>query len=360
MPNEDGEQDYQALHAELDAYGQVLCHLLKDVLGQRNIAVHSISHRVKNQASTQKKMAGNPEKYPLYTALHDFLGVRIITHYPDEIDLAAELIEQEFAVDRDASVDKRALLDPDRFGYLSLHYVLSLKEPRRSLPEYRRFAAHRFELQIRTILQHAWAEIEHDLGYKTSGAVPSAVRRSFSRLAGLLEIADEQFQQLRDELASYEVDAAEMIKDKADEVELNLVSLTQLAQDNEMIRNCDKFVAELFGEPLDLTVDRVYLTRRLNDLSVVGLETVGDALTALREREELIRLFLKELLKDHPKHKPSRSVPPGISLFHLAFIIAAEQGEEALARLAEARGSKSGHPKRILEILAAARSQMRM
>ena len=45
-----------------------------------------------------------------------------------------------------------------------------------------------FEIQFRTVLQHAWAEIEHDLGYKTEFGIPLDVRREFSRVAGLLEI----------------------------------------------------------------------------------------------------------------------------------------------------------------------------
>ncbi|TMR94372.1 GTP pyrophosphokinase [Nonomuraea basaltis] len=101
-------------------------------------------------------------------------------------------------------MDKRKALDPDRFGYLSLHYVASLDTRRAELAEYKRFANNGFEIQIRSILQHAWAEIEHDLGYKSRLGVPSTTRRRFSRLAGLLELADAEFVSIRDELRLYE------------------------------------------------------------------------------------------------------------------------------------------------------------
>ena len=64
----------------------------------------------------------------------DLLGVRIITYFPDEVDKAAKLVEREFCVDPDNSVDKRSILDPDRFGYLSLHYVLTLNRSVQSWP----------------------------------------------------------------------------------------------------------------------------------------------------------------------------------------------------------------------------------
>jgi ppGpp synthetase/RelA/SpoT-type nucleotidyltranferase len=70
-------------------------------------------------------------------------------------------------------------------------------------------------------LQHAWAEIEHDLGYKTALGVPRNVRRQFSRLAGLLEIADTEFASIRDRLSSYERDLPGLIEQSPDEVLLD-------------------------------------------------------------------------------------------------------------------------------------------
>ena len=55
------------------------------------------------------------------------------------------------------------------------------------------------EVQVRTILQHAWAEIEHDIQYKSTIAIPNTIRRRFMALAGLLEIADREFQAIQNE-----------------------------------------------------------------------------------------------------------------------------------------------------------------
>jgi putative GTP pyrophosphokinase len=87
----------------------------------------------------------------------------------------------------------------ERFGYLSVHYLVPLLRQRTDLPEYRRFDGLVAEIQVRTILQHAWAEIEHDIQYKSLTTIPSGVRRRFMSLAGLLEIADRELQAVQDE-----------------------------------------------------------------------------------------------------------------------------------------------------------------
>lgn len=93
------------------------------------------------------------------------------------------------------------LLRQERLGYQSVHYVVELKPNRSVLAEYARYSGLRAEIQLRTVLQHAWAEIEHDIQYKAVETIPLAIRRRFMALAGLLEIADREFQavQLEDE-----------------------------------------------------------------------------------------------------------------------------------------------------------------
>ena len=80
----------------------------------------------------------------------------------------------------------------DSFGYNSLHYVCRLEE-----------GGIRFELQMRTALQHVWSTIEHDTVYKGEVKIPKEYRRQFSRLAGMLELVDDEFSRLRTVLAEY-------------------------------------------------------------------------------------------------------------------------------------------------------------
>lgn len=124
----------------------------------------------------------------------------MVTFFLQTIDEVDKLIHNEFQVlERSNKTD--TLVREERLGYQSVHYIISLKPNRASLPEYARYGPLKAELQLRTVLQHAWAEIEHDIQYKSLEAIPSPIRRRFMALAGLLEIADREFQavQLDDE-----------------------------------------------------------------------------------------------------------------------------------------------------------------
>lgn len=78
---------------------------------------------------------------------------------------------------------------------------MSINEQRTNLKEFEIFKDKKFEVQVRSILQHAWAEIEHDLGYKNDN-VPKNVLRDFSRISSLLEMADMEFIRVRENLDS--------------------------------------------------------------------------------------------------------------------------------------------------------------
>ena len=127
----------------------------------------------------------------------DKAAIRIITFFPRTVQEIDQMLREEFSVLE--HMDKgESLLEEERFGYQSVHYLVSLNKVRTSLPEYQRFTDAIVEVQVRTILQHAWAEIEHDIQYKSSATIPRDIKRRFMSLAGLLEIADREFQAIQD------------------------------------------------------------------------------------------------------------------------------------------------------------------
>ena len=120
----------------------------------------------------------------------------------------------------------RTLLQEERFGYQSEHYLVKLSSKRTALPEYEPHLGLVAEVQVRTILQHAWAEIEHDIQYKSSITIPNTIRRRFMALAGVLEIADREFQAIQDEDKQLKQEARTSVeKGVLDQVEITADAL---------------------------------------------------------------------------------------------------------------------------------------
>lgn len=137
-------------------------------------------------------------KYPVPLAqITDLAGVRVIAFFPATLTLIDEVVGEEFEVVERS--DKGAeLIEEEKFGYRSIHFLVKIAPHRARLPEYGSFANAVTEVQVRTILQHAWAEIEHGIQYKSASVIPTEIRRRFMSLAGMLEIADREFQAIQD------------------------------------------------------------------------------------------------------------------------------------------------------------------
>jgi len=270
--------------------------LLKTLLNRYGINVHSVDSRLKERASLERKLNGDPERYDSFSAVKDVCGLRVITYFIDQVELVSTLIHNEFDVDPKHSVDKRILMDPDRFGYISVHYVVKLLPDRLELTEYRHFSDCETEIQVRSILQHAWAEIEHDLGYKTKEAIPKKTRRRFSRLAGLLEIADDEFVSIRKELANYESLLAEQISKHPEQVKIDPISLHIYLTTSKLVDKVNKRIessTKIIFEKEFIPPLTEYTIRRLRYLH---LTTILDIDTALSNNEDKIVYFAKNLV----------------------------------------------------------------
>src|SRR5205085_1517691 len=108
------------------------------------------------------------------------------------------LVERAFDMDWANSSKDNARLRPTEFGYRSIHYVLTvnpgkLSDQHIATPVPQALLASpplKAELQVRTLLEHAWANIGHDLLYKTEVRIPDHIHRQFAIIAAMLENAD--------------------------------------------------------------------------------------------------------------------------------------------------------------------------
>jgi len=185
-------QEYRDALPQCKAVAKEVYNTLKSTFEQAGLLVAAIEYRVKSEDSLAGKLELKGGKYKSLADITDIIGLRVITFYTDDVDKVASAVERLFVVDWDNSVDKRKIHEIDSFGYLSLHYICS----KEGFP-------YRFEIQMRTVLQHAWANMNHDTGYKSGVEVPKVYLRNLSRLAGMLELVDEQFSLIRSELTDY-------------------------------------------------------------------------------------------------------------------------------------------------------------
>ena len=185
-------QEYQDNLPRFREIEQEVKEKLKQTLADAGLLVAAIESRVKAYDSLAGKLELKGHKYNSLADLTDILGLRVITFYIDDVDKVASAVERLFEIDWDNSVDKRKIHEIDSFGYLSLHYICSVP----GFP-------YRFEIQMRTLLQHAWANMDHDTGYKSGVEIPKRYMRNMSRLAGMLELVDDEFSKIRIELTDY-------------------------------------------------------------------------------------------------------------------------------------------------------------
>ncbi len=215
-------EEYRSLLPVFGKMKEVVLEECKRVIGETGLFVATTEARVKTETSLAGKLELKGAKYRTLSDVTDILGARIVTFYSEEVDKVASLMEKTFEVDWQQSVDKRKLHALDSFGYDSLHYICRIPKKLFHDPEMPELNSIPFEIQMRTTLQHAWATIYHDIGYKSGVEVPKEYIRNLNRLAGVLELADEQFSSIRSTITDYRRKVQSLVESgKFEEVELN-------------------------------------------------------------------------------------------------------------------------------------------
>lgn len=241
--------EYKAKHGDFVAFTEELKRLLKGLIDAEEFGVHLVEGRAKDPKSLEEKLCrpGKATRQNL-NEISDLSGLRIIAYYTDDIEYLTEIIRREFDIVEEESSDKGDELKPDQFGYRSRHFVVRLKQDRTNLPEWRRFAGFKAEIQVRTVLQHAWAAVSHALSYKKETDVPTELRRKLNRLAGLFELADEQFVELRIEQEQINSASEESIDDDDYDVEITPDTLASYVDHSGIDGECQTLASSFAAE----------------------------------------------------------------------------------------------------------------
>ena len=271
--------EYRERQPVFEKLRTIVTECLQRSLKENNIIVAGMDSRIKTEKSLTGKLELKGYKYRTLDDITDIVGIRVVTFFSDEVDIISALAEKMFNIDWDNTVDKRKMLEIDRFGYMSLHYICRLPKAICDDPSMPELNEVRFELQMRSALQHVWANMYHDMGYKTDVEIPREYQRNMSRLAGILEMADEQFSFIRKEITEYRRKVQSLVANgNFDEVSLNGDTFRSFIALDPFKRLTDKIAAINQAEVYEDSLMPYYNVMRL-----LKMKTIGDI---VRMRDE--------------------------------------------------------------------------
>jgi predicted RNase H-like nuclease/ppGpp synthetase/RelA/SpoT-type nucleotidyltranferase len=198
-------QAYAAMQPGLRDATERYVALVTTLLDDAGINYLSVTGRAKSvksfAAKADRTVGGTPVYADPLEEITDQIGVRVITYLHSDVTAVADLLGDQLSVldDRDMGQETAS---QGRFGYASRHLLIALDPARSAPPAYETLRGRRAQVQVRTVLQHAWAEFEHAIRYK--GTIPEEhapdLDRRFTLAAGLLELADREFSLIHDRL----------------------------------------------------------------------------------------------------------------------------------------------------------------
>lgn len=197
-------EKYTAIKPAYDLYADALRQVLEKAK-ELSVPEAFVQARPKAIASFAEKCVRKYEKYaPNPVAkMTDLCGARMIVHTLDQVEAVRSFIKCNFEIEEED--EKGLMLGKDKFGYRDLHFLIRLKEERAAAigftkEEIEAIGDKIAELQIRTVVQHAWADILHDRMYKTKLIYPPEFQRQGALLAAIMEDGDRQFNGLANDI----------------------------------------------------------------------------------------------------------------------------------------------------------------
>jgi putative GTP pyrophosphokinase len=250
---------------------------LENEITRTGIKLHSLTARVKSLKSLEEKAQRKSYRDPLVQA-PDVVGVRLVALFLADLPQLTEIVKSVFDV---LSVEDRIVgeSDPSTFGYMSRHYEARIPSGHTG-PRYDDLRDITFEVQVRTILMDAWANVSHYLAYKGESSIPSDLRRDFQALSGLFYVADKHFELFFGKAQAVRAEADELINEHRENVSLSLDSLAAFLETRFPTR--DRGTRQDIGELAD-------------ELLAFGYDTLSKLETMLAEGKTLFEADEEEM-----------------------------------------------------------------
>ncbi|MBF0422622.1 MAG: hypothetical protein HQL73_06490 [Magnetococcales bacterium] len=354
-------------------FAEVNLKLFEAFVKENAINVYSINSTVMGREALIKSLTSDAEKISNISDINDLVCIKVVTFFDDDAKNISRIINDEFKVVIDYSV-RPETRNPRRFGYQSRHYVTRMIDKRLEWIEYRRFTNLRLNIEVKSLLQHAWTEFQTQLFSK--GGVPEnpELLRAFSRVIGVLEIADRELKKIktlshqekkktkstsgriepkRDGAGQGEKDkifptkedqtprhdpatttnpgapaipASAPSKEAVAESDIDFSALSDLALNDQIVRRYDREIADMYEAPLE------YRESFIIDLSKISLRfkflSLDDLTKLMLQYATEIKNISRELLTNRSS-KPNY-VARGLSLSVLFYIISSLNDEKEL------------------------------
>jgi hypothetical protein len=153
------------------------------------------------------------------------------------------------------------------------------------------------EIQIRTVLQHAWAAISHKLQYKREDDVPAPLRRKLFRLSALFELADDEFISLREASSSVQRDISSRIDAGNLEIPLDGQSLRLYLDTSPIVKKICRSAKKVGFDLADPThtedQDRDNPSDLIQLATIAGLPTLAAFDAELRQAQIWVPQYFK-------------------------------------------------------------------
>jgi ppGpp synthetase/RelA/SpoT-type nucleotidyltranferase len=333
--------EFDRLKEHFEDLNEATKQLIETILKEEGITIHSVQARVKSRDKLQSKYCKPDRDYKCLSDISDIVGLRIITFYSDKLDQIADIIGREFA-QRGPLEDKR-IGKPDTFGYSAIHMDCAYTPEQLARTEYRRFANTRFEIQITTIIGHAWAEMHHPW-YDESDSPNDEVRR-FHRLAAVLELAEQEFLEIRKKKDDRERIASVRVAAEAPKIPITADSLTAFIEQKDVVATVDGELATILGRTVGNVGTQSQIAHLARIVTSAGIETTQELEEMLTKAAPAVAEYVRLCLPIWRKAQGQLSdvFTHGFSIFHLGNLLVGALGEEKYGVFLESVG-RVPHP----------------
>ena len=313
-----------------------------------------IQSRTKDSASAATKFERKGYLNGL-DSLTDAVGFRIVVYLESQIDEVERILRALFEVDEKNSIDKRRPKTLDAVGYRPLHLICKLGPVRKELPEYNEICELAFEIQIRTILEHTWAEIEHKQNYKSEVALPTSLQRRLYVIAGALELLDREISAIANDAEAYKQriqnDASIYADDSLSIASAETVITKKLSQFDftprslkmdtsaiwqDIIRELENFGVESISDLEDLLESKYLLNIIETDLENTIFGVIRDLMVISEPQKFMTNCFKGQFGFEEADIERYREIRPEIPFFQILdtgdSIVRPDQTDEIFGR----------------------------